>query len=72
MYQQVGMAGLQGLDLLEHALGVDQVAELRLGQVDLAHNPCNHGLGAKPMRVRNIFTCSGVVFPWKRKPFARP
>jgi hypothetical protein len=24
------------------------------------------------MRVRNIFTCSGVVFPWKRKPFARP
>jgi hypothetical protein len=24
------------------------------------------------LRVRNIFTCSGVVFPWKRKPFARP
>lgn len=50
------------LHLLEHSLGVDQAAELRLGQVDLAHNPCNHGLGAKPMRVRNIFIRSGAVF----------
>ena len=51
------------LHALEHALGVDQAAELGLGQVDLAHVAGDHGAcEPKPMRVRNIFICSGVVF----------
>ena len=50
----------------QHALGVDQAAGVPFGQVDLADVAGHHRPAPKPMRVRNIFICSGVVFCARR------
>ena len=48
--------------ILEHMQCVYKAAACSLRQVDLGHITGDHDLGTTPMRVRNIFICSGVVF----------
>ena len=43
-------------------VGVNQAGGLTLRQVDLGDVAGDDHLGAEPIRVRNIFICSGVVF----------
>ena len=46
----------------QHARGLDQAALLAARQIGLRDIPVTTALVPKPMRVRNIFICSGVVF----------
>ena len=50
------------LDLLQHMQRIHKAAAGAFRQVDLSYIPVTTTLEPTPMRVRNIFICSGVVF----------